>query len=115
MIAMRSGLAMAVVVAAGLWMQAALAQQDRPPMGQGPGMGGHGMHGPGMGGHGMGPGMMHMGPPAILEATDKYVYVLRGDTLFQYSADGLKLLARAELPRPEPRDYPDGKAALRKQ
>jgi hypothetical protein len=58
---------------------------------------------------------MRMGPRPVITATDKYVYVLRGDTLFQFSADGLKLLARAELPRPEPRESPDGKGPPRKQ
>ena len=91
-----------------LWTAPAQAQ-DRPPMGQGPGMGG-----PGMGGQGMGPGMMRMGPPPAIVATEKYVYVLRGETLYQFSADGLRLLARSELPRPEPREFPDGKGPPRK-
>ena len=108
--AIRTTLVVGALISAACLAQFAQAQ-DRPPMGQGPGMGGSGMHGSGMSGHGMGPMCIMLGPPAILEATDKYVYVLRGDTLFQYSADGLKLLARAELPRPEPRDRPDGKAA----
>ena len=101
-----------------VWMEPAKAQ-DRPPMGPGQGMGGPGMGGPGMGGPGGpggmgGPGMMRMGPPPTLTATDKYVYVLRGETLYQFSADGLKLLAKSELPRPEPREQSDGKGPPRK-
>ena len=104
-------LAVAVLVAAGLLGMASAQAQDRPPPGQGP------MGGPGMGAPGgnAGPGMMRMGPPpAALTATDKYVYVLRGETLYQFSADGLRLLAKSELPRPEPRDQPDGKGPPRK-
>ena len=111
-------LAVAALAAAGCFWMASAQAQDRPPMGQGPGMGGPGMgmSGPGMGGPGgvAGPGMMRMGPPPILTATDKYVYVLRGETLYQFSADGLKLLAKSELPRPEPRDPHDGKSPPRK-
>ena len=74
--------------------------------GQGMGMGEQGMGQP----SGMpGPGMMRVGPQPILTATDKYVYVLRGETLYQFSTDGLKLLAKSELPRPEPREQRDGK------
>ena len=93
----------AALVAGGyLWMESTNAQ-ERPPMGQG-------MAGPG----GMGPGMMRMGPPPTMTATDKYVYVLRGDMLYQFSTDGLKLLAKSELPRPEPREHHDGKGPPRK-
>ncbi|WP_309710817.1 hypothetical protein [Armatimonas sp.] len=71
----------------------------------GPPGGGGGFGGPG-GGQGrpggMG-GMMGMmgGGGASIAATDKYVYILRGDQLLQYSVDGLKLTAKATLPRPE--------------
>jgi hypothetical protein len=85
--------------------------QDRPPppMG-GPGMAEHGkpgMGGPGMRDHGM--MMMHMMSRPTMTATDKHVYILRGDTLYQFSADGLKLLGKAELPRPEPRAHHERK------
>jgi hypothetical protein len=88
-----------------------LAQaQDRPPPPPGgPGMAEHGkpgMGGPGMRDHGM---MMHMMSRPTMTATDKYVYILRGDTLYQFSADGLKLLGKAELPRPEPRAHHERK------
>ena len=66
----------------------------------GPGGGfGGGQGGPG-GGFG---GGMRMGGGAqpVVTATDKYVYVLRGETLFQYAAEGLKLVAKAQLPRDE--------------
>ena len=58
----------------------------------------------GQGGGMRGPMMMGMGgAPATVTATDKFVYVLRGDTLMQFSVDGLKLVAKATLPRDEPR------------
>ena len=112
MIAMRlktgfcTPLAVAALAAAGYCWMASAQAQDRPPTPQGPAMGGPG----GM----AGPGMMRMGPPPILTATDKYVYVLRGETLYQFSADGLRLLAKSELPRPEPREPQDGKSPARK-
>lgn len=71
--------------------------------GQGPfgGQGGPGgFPGGGPGGQGMrGPMMGMMGAPATMTATDRYVFILRGDTLYQYSTDGLKLVGKAELPR----------------
>ncbi|MGC4044920.1 MAG: hypothetical protein QM758_14090 [Armatimonas sp.] len=47
-------------------------------------------------------GMMGMGGGggASITATDKYVYVLRGNTLYQFAAEGLKMLGKAELPQP---------------
>jgi hypothetical protein len=36
--------------------------------------------------------------------------VLRGSTLYQYSADGLKLVAKAELPAADARGGVDGAA-----
>jgi hypothetical protein len=80
---------------------------DPPGGGQG-GFGGQGGppgggFGGGPGGQGRGMGMMGMpmGGGASITATEKYVYVLRGDQLLQYSVDGLKLTAKATLPRPE--------------
>ena len=108
------GTPLAVAVLAGtFWIMSAQAQ-ERTPTTQGPQMGGQGMRmGPQQGtrkpGGMQGPGMMPMGPPPLLTATDKYVYVLRGETLYQFSTDGLKLLARSELPRPEPREQRDGR------
>jgi hypothetical protein len=92
----------ALVAGGYLWMEATPAQ-ERPPMAPG-------MARP----DGMGPGMMRMGPPPTMTATDKYVYVLRGDTLYQFSTDGLKLLAKSELPRPEPHENQDAKGPPRK-
>ena len=81
------------------------------PGGQGgPGGGGFpgGQGGPGGGGFpggqggpggGMMRGMMGGGMQPVVTATERYVYVLRGDTLFQYSAEGLKLIAKATLPQ----------------
>ena len=59
---------------------------------------------PGMGGP---MGMMGGGGGASIAATDKYVYVVRGNTLYQYAVEGLKLLAKAELPQ-QPRPQGGG-------
>ena len=57
----------------------------------------------------MGPMMGMGGGGASITATEKHVYVLRGDQLLQYSVDGLKLTAKATLPRPErPEGGPGG-------
>jgi hypothetical protein len=37
----------------------------------------------------------------LMYATDKYVYVLRGDELMQFDANGLNLLKKVRLPAPE--------------
>ena len=86
------------------------------PGGQGgPGSGGFpgGQGGPGGGGFpgGQGGGMMRGmmgGMQPVVTATERYVYVLRGDTLFQYSAEGLKLVAKTTLPQDENRQRPGG-------
>ena len=78
------------------------------PGGQGgPGGGGFpgGQGGPG---GGMMRGMMGGGMQPVVTATERYVYVLRGDTLLQYSAEGLKLIAKATLPQDEMRQRPVG-------
>lgn len=67
-------------------------QEGRPAFGQG--QGGQGLRG--------GAGN------ASIAASDRYVYVLRGSTLYQYSADGLKLVAKAELPAADARGSVDG-------
>ena len=70
-----------------------------------PGMGGPGMHDQRM-------MMMHMMGHSNMVANDKFVYVLRGNTLYQFSTDGLKLVSKAELPRPErpePREHHERK------
>jgi hypothetical protein len=36
--------------------------------------------------------------PAVVTATDRYVFVLRGNTLFQFDVNGLRLLAQTQLP-----------------
>lgn len=68
--------------------------------GGGQGGPGGGQTGPGVGFFGGPGGMMGGGGGASIAATDKYVYILRGNTLYQYSVEGLKLLAKAELPQP---------------
>lgn len=88
-------------------------QGGRPGFGGqgGPGGGGFpgGQGGPGGGfGGGMMRGMMGGGMQPVVTATERYVYVLRGDTLFQYSAEGLKLVAKATLPQDENRRGPGG-------
>lgn len=86
------------------------------PGGQG-GPGGGGFGGPGggfpggqggFGGGGMMRGMMGGGMQPVVTATERYVYVLRGDTLFQYSAEGLKLIAKATLPQDQRQGGPGG-------
>lgn len=67
-------------------------QEGRPAFGQG--QGGQGLRG--------GAGN------ASVAASDRYVYVLRGSTLYQYSADGLKFVAKAELPAADARGGVDG-------
>ena len=42
-------------------------------------------------------GQMMRGGSASVAASEKYVYVLRGDTLFQYSAEGLKPTGQTRL------------------
>ena len=79
------------------------------PGGQG-GFGGQ-QGGPGGGGFGGPGGMMGMmgggGGGTSIAATDKYVYIVRGNTLYQYAVEGLKLLAKAELPQ-QPRPQGGG-------
>jgi hypothetical protein len=71
------------------------AQEGRPAIGQGQG-GGQGLRGG--------------AASASVAASDRFVYVLRGSTLYQYSAEGLKLVAKAELPAAEGRGGVDGAA-----
>ena len=49
-------------------------------------------------GAGQGGGRAGGGMQPVVTATERYVYVLRGDTLLQYSAEGLKLIAKTTLP-----------------
>jgi hypothetical protein len=50
------------------------------------------------------------GPPPVVVANEKYVYVLIGPKLHQYSADSLKLLNTADLPRPAGPNRPNDDA-----
>jgi hypothetical protein len=78
----------------------ALSQPGGPP-------GGEGMGGPGMGGPGMGRPMG--GPPAAtMVVNDKGVYILMGPQILRLDPETLKVLAKAELPRPEPPTKPEG-------
>jgi YHYH protein len=56
--------------------------------------------GPGGGGPGGPGGGQPGGGPASLAAKGQYLFIQRGNTLYQYSADGLKLLSKTELPPP---------------
>ena len=76
-----------------------------PGMGQGMGMG-PGMGGPGM--MGMMPGMMRPDTP-VMVATAEYVYVLRGNTLYQFSARDLKQLNKVMLEDERPGMRPGGR------
>ena len=68
------------------------------------GAGGPGLGGPGMGGPG-GP------PPApTMVVTDKGVYVAMGPNILRLDPETLKVLAKAELPRPEPPTKPEAPA-----
>ena len=67
-------------------------QEGRPAFGQGQG----------------GQGLRGEAGSASVAASERYVYVLRGSTLYQYSADGLKLVAKAELPAADARGSVDG-------
>ncbi len=91
-------LLMAVVMAALLGFAALAVAQGEGPGGQG------GPGGPmGQGGPGRGP----MGPPPVaITATAQGVYVVTGPYIVRYDAATLKELARAEMPRPEPRERP---------
>jgi hypothetical protein len=67
-----------------------------------PGQGGFGRPGGGQQGGGFPGGpplMMGGGGGTTMTATDKYVYVLRGNTLYQFAAEGLRMVGKAELPR----------------
>lgn len=97
-------------------MTGARAQQEFPPPpaqgqpGAFPGQGGpgqgrpNGQGFPGMGGMGMMGGFG--GGAATVTATDRYVYVLRGNTLYQFDVNGLKLIAQAQIPVERPRVQP---------
>lgn len=61
-------------------------------------------------GQGVGQGLRGGAGSSSVAASDRYVYVLRGSTLYQYSADGLKLVAKAELPAADARGGVDGAA-----
>lgn len=89
---------------------ASLAQMPGMNPGQGPQ--------PGMNGQmmqpGMQPGMNPMGMPMMMQMQQQghaplmataagYLYVLRGNTLFQYTLKDLKLAAQAQLPMDRPR------------
>ncbi len=78
----------------------------------GPGGGGFPGGQGGFGGGGMMRGMMGGGMQPVVTATERYVYVLRGDTLFQYSAEGLKLIAKATLPQDRERQAEREKAGF---
>ena len=54
---------------------------------------------------------MPMPPAPVMVATGDYVYVLRGNALFQFSAKDLKLLNRAVLPEERPRPMAPGRPA----
>ena len=85
------------VGAAAVITTAQAQDQGQPPApGQGqPGGGGFGQGG----GGGFGGGMRFGGGGApVITATERFVYVLRGNTLYQFDANGLRLLAQADLP-----------------
>lgn len=86
-------------------MVTAVEAQEPPPVG-GFG-GGRGGFGGGQGQPGMGPRAFTPAPPAMT-ATDRHVYVLRGNTLYQFDVNGLKLVGQAQLPEMPPGGRPGG-------
>lgn len=80
------------------------AERPGAPRGEGEGGGFGGRFGGGGFGGPMGPGMMGMmGGGATLTANQSTVFVLRGNRLFAYDANNLRLRAQAEIPMPQPR------------
>lgn len=78
------------------------ATPDQPELRPGlrPGQPGGMMPGqPGLGPQGMGFGQPMGG--AQMVASGNYVYILRGNVLYQYAADSLRLMKQARLPDPE--------------
>ena len=68
---------------------------------QGPGGVGGPENRPGSGqGGGQGQGVRQQSGVAV-GSDSKFVYVVSGGTLYQYSVDGLKLVAKTQLPTPE--------------
>jgi hypothetical protein len=55
----------------------------------------------------MGAGMGMMAPPAIT-TTEKYLFIVRGDTVFQLDIDTLEIIKQARLPQPEGMRGPGG-------
>ncbi len=98
-----AGLGVALTLIGMYAMERAQAQDPQQgfPRPGGQGQGGFPRPG-GQGGGGFpgGPMMGMGGGGGSVTATDKYVYVLRGNTLFQFAAEGLRLLGKAELPQP---------------
>lgn len=106
-----------LTVGAAAMITAAQAQGEPPPPAPPPaapnaprpgggfgggGFGGGGQGQPGGPGFPGGPGVgpmrgFGMGAP-VMTATDRFVYVLRGNTLYQFSVDGLRLVNQAQLP-----------------
>ncbi len=60
---------------------------------------------------GPGSGRMMMRPPAAIAASGDYVYVLRGNTLYQMKASDLSLAAQKDLPAPGAAAAPAAPAA----
>lgn len=81
---------LALVIVGGL-VQGRAAAQPAPP--EGPDQPGR----PGIPGGGMGLMMRMMPVPGSLAVTDKYVYVLYGNTLYQFDAEDLTQLNKVTL------------------
>ena len=97
-----------LMVGAAAMITTAQAQDDAPPPppprpAPQPGQPGGGFQpgGPGFGG-GFGGGIPRpgFGAAPVMTATERFVYVLRGNTLYQFDANGLRLVAQTELPLP---------------
>jgi len=91
-LAATAGMVLLGLVLVGWLVQDRAAAQPAPP--EGPEQPGR----PGVPGGGMGLMMRMMQVPGALAVTDKYVYVLHGNTLYQFDAEDLTQLNKVDLP-----------------
>lgn len=100
-------LAIVLVVATVLFVLSRI--QAQPAQGQPP-FGGPGLQPPfaGPGSPAIMPPRMPMMQPAAICATDDFVYVFRGNTLYQFAAKDLRLVKKVTLEEERPLPPPDG-------
>jgi hypothetical protein len=107
--------AVVLIAVAVLFVPVAFAQPPQPPMDgpmMQPGMVQPGMAPGGPGGFGAGGGpmgrmmMMPQQPAPAIAVADGFVFVVFGNTLFQFTVDGLKQVAQAQLQPQQPKGPP---------